>query len=125
MDVPTYTALAKVSQQQQQPLYDSPQQIMPQFEMVHISDEKPLSSQQVPACEYKEVLSSNIQHSNGAGNYSNQKERMKWLIVSILLIALTLLNVIVLITLFTKEMSCPRSCVTTFMECVRFLDFRA
>ena len=105
MDNPTYTAMAKVSRQQQ-PLYDSNQQITPQFEMVHISDEKLLSSQQVP--EYKEVVSSNIHHSNGAVNHSNQKERMKWLIVMILLITSTLLNVIVLITLFTKETSCPQ-----------------
>ena len=74
LDVSTYTALVQ-SSLQQQPLYDSPQQEMPQYEMVHISKEKSLSSQRVT--ESKEVVFSNVHHSNGAGNYSNQKEQMK------------------------------------------------
>ena len=40
---------------------------------------------------------------------------MKWLIALILLITVALLNVIVLITLFTKETSCPQVINTTQM----------
>ena len=95
---PTYTELTQASHQQEQPLYELLQHETTQYEMVEIPKERSL----VP--ESKEVVSSsNVQHhTNGVGNY---KERMKWLIVVILLITSTLLNVIVLVTLFTKETS--------------------
>ena len=85
------------STQQQQHIYESPQDL----------NEKPAVSSLVPELESKEVVSSNIQHvTNSVGNYSIQKERVKWL----LLIASTLLNVIILITLFTARSS---SCNTS------------
>ncbi len=105
---PTFTSMIQASQQ---PLYDAPQQEAPRYEMGQLPKEQSLSSQSVH--ESKEVVSSNVQHdSNGVGNYSNQKEQMKWLIVMILLITSTLLNVIILIAFLTKETSCgpPVSC---------------
>ncbi len=101
LDNPKYTAMIQAPEQ---PSYDSPQQVTPQYEMVQVP-------KLVPA-ESKEA-SSNVQHhSNCVGNYSNQKERM---IVIILLIISTLLNVTMLITFFTKETSCPQVINTTQM----------
>ncbi len=103
LDNPIYTGLTQASQQQQQPLYDLIQHETTQYEMVEFPKERSL----VP--ESKEVASSNKQqHSNSVDNHSNQKEQVKWLIVVILLITSTLLNVIVLVTFFTKETSCPQ-----------------
>ena len=102
-DIPIYTTLIEASQQQEQPLYDSTQLETPQpYEMYPmIPLENALSSERVPAGSKQVVPSSNVQHhSNGAGN---QKERVKWLIVMILLITSTLLNVIVLIAYFRKK----------------------
>ena len=69
---------------------------------------KPAVSSLVPELE---VVSSNIQHvTNSVGNYSIQKERAKWSIFLIILIASTLLNVVTLITLFTtRSCSCNSS----------------
>ena len=85
--------------QQQQHIYESPQDL----------NEKPAVSSLVPELESKEVVSSNIQHvTNSVGNYSIQKERVKWSILLIILIALSVLNVIILITLFTTQVTCPQ-----------------
>ena len=87
------------STQQQQHIYKSPQDLY----------EKPAVSSLVPELESKEVVSSNIQHvTNSVGNYSIQKERVKWSILLILLIALSVLNVIILITIFTTQVTCPQ-----------------
>ena len=94
------------SPQQQQHLYESPQDL----------NEKPAVSSLVPELESKEVVSSNIQHvTNSVGNYSIQKERVKWSILLMLLIALSVLNVIILITLFTTQVTCPQVTNTTEM----------
>ncbi len=87
--------------QASQHLYDSPQELTPaEYEMVRLSS----VSSSVPMT--KEVISSNVQHqSNGVSNQI--EERIKWSIVMILLITSTLLNVFVVITLYTKQTSCP------------------
>ena len=87
------------STQQQQHIYESPQDL----------NEKPAVSSLVPELESKEVVSSNIQHvTNSVGNYSIQKEQVKWSILLLLLIASTLLNVVILITLFTTQVTRPQ-----------------
>ncbi len=111
---PAYEGLKQGSQQQQQRLYDSPQQQQPLYDMVQQMGTlqcdiapimNPLSSQRV--LESKQVVSTNIHHSNSAG------ERVKWLIVTILLITSTLLTGIVLFELYTKEMSCSTQVTNT------------
>ena len=103
---PSYSTL-QVSKQEQS-LYDSPQQQQHVYESPQFPNEKPAVSSLVPELE---VVSSNIQHvTNGVGNYSIQKERVKWSILLLLLIASTLLNIITLITLFTTRFcSCNTS----------------
>ena len=91
---------------QQQHIYESPQDW----------NEKPAVSSLVPELESKEVVSSNMQHvTNSVGNYSIQKKRVKWSILLIPLIASILLNVIILITLFTTQITCPQVTNTTEM----------
>ncbi len=109
---PIYEGSIQGSQQPEEQLYDSTQQIIPaEYEVVHISSS---SSPYEP--KSKETVSSNVlHHSNGVGNCSNQKERIKWLIILIILITSILLNVIVVITLYTKEISCPQVINTTQM----------
>ena len=88
------------STQQQQHIYESPQDL---------NENPAVSSLVIPELESKEVVSSNIQHvTNSVGNYSIQKERVKWSILLLLLIASTLLNVVILITLFTTQVTRPQ-----------------
>ena len=107
---PSYATL-QVSKRQQQSLYDSPQQQQYVHKSLQVPNEKPAVSSLVNELESKEVVSSNIQIvTNSVGNYSIQKERVKWSIFLILLIASTLLNVVTLITLFTtRSCSCNSS----------------
>ena len=107
---PSAYATLQVSKQQQS-LYDSPRQQQYIYESLQVPNEKPAVSSLVPELESKEVVSSNIQHvTNSVGNYSIQKERVKWSILLILLIASTLLNVVTLIALFTtRSCSCNTS----------------
>ena len=111
-----YTTL-RVSKQQQMSLYDSPQQQQHIYESPQDLNEKPAVSSLVPELESKEVISSNVHVTNSVGNYSIQKERVKWSILLILLIALTVLSVITLITLFTSslqvQVTCPQVSNTT------------
>ena len=79
------------------------------YDIPQVPNEKPAVSSLVPEIESKEVVSSNIQHvTNSVGNYTIQKERVKWSILLILLIALSVLNLIILITLFTTQVTCPQ-----------------
>ena len=111
---PSYATL-QVSKQEQS-LYDSPQQQQHVYESTLDLYEKPTVPSLVPELESKEVVSSNIQHvTNSVGNYSIQKERVKWSILLMLLIALSVLNVIILITLFTTQVTCPQVGNTTEM----------
>ena len=104
---PSAYATLQVSKRQQSQ-YDLPQQQQHIYESPQVPNEKPAVSSLVPELE---VVSSNIQHvTNSVGNYSIQKERVKWSILLILLIASTLLNVVTLITLFTTRCS---SCNTS------------
>ena len=99
---PSYATLQVLKRQQS--LYDSPQQQQHIYESAEVPNEKPAVSSLVNELESKEEVSSNIQHvTNSVGNYSIQKERVKWSIFLILLIASTLLNVVTLITLFTTR----------------------
>ena len=111
---PNYSENFQASRQQQL-LCDSPQR-QPIYEILQVSYEKPAVSSLVPELVPKEVVSSNIQHvTNSVGNYSIQKERVKWSILLILLIALSVLNVIILITIFTTQVTCPQVGNTTEM----------
>ena len=111
---PTCTEILQASRQQQ-PLYDSPQERQLIYEIPQVPNEKPAVSSLVPELVPKEVVSSNIHVTNSVGNYSIQKERVKWSILLILLIALSVLNVIILITLFTTQVTCPQVSNTTEM----------
>ena len=111
---PNYTEILQASRQQQL-LCDSPQR-QPIYEILQDSYKKSAESSLVPELVPKEVVSSNIQHvTNSVGNYSIQKERVKWSILLMLLIALSVLNVIILITLFTTQVTCPQVTNTTEM----------
>ena len=118
MELPqtTYTAMLPRPSKQEQSLYASTQQQQHIYESTLDLNEKPAvsSSSLIPALESKEVVgpSSNIQHvTNGVGNYSIQKERVKWsILILILLIASALLNVVTLIASFTtRSCSCNTS----------------
>ena len=106
-------ATLQISKQEESLYASTPDHI---YESPQDWNERPAVSSLVPELESKEVVSSNIQHvTNSVGNYSIQKERVKRSILLILLIASTLLNVVILITLFTTQVTCPQVNNTTEM----------